>query len=210
MSRTRPASPARSIHGHAVAGRPGRTGSRCAALVAAGLLAAGSLLAISDGPATAATTCERYRQNDEVPLTRCDAGPLVADVQERLNRLIDLPIAVDGYFGPVTERAVREFQRANGLAVDGIVGPSTWAMLSGPVGCASYDVASALPMRACDQGLLVARLQQLLLERSPGNIQVDGYFGPATEAEVRAFQAANGLAVDGIVGPLTWWALHTA
>ena len=33
---------------------------------------------------------------------------------------------------------------------------------------------------------------------------VDGIFGPETEGVTRAFQASRGLAVDGIVGPMTW------
>lgn len=36
---------------------------------------------------------------------------------------------VDGIFGPITERAVREFQQQHGLTVDGIVGPLTYAQL---------------------------------------------------------------------------------
>ena len=35
----------------------------------------------------------------------------------------------------------------------------------------------------------------------------DGEFGPATEGEVENFQEANGLVIDGIVGPQTWEAL---
>lgn len=37
--------------------------------------------------------------------------------------------AIDGKFGKKTESAVKKFQKANGLVVDGIVGPKTWAEL---------------------------------------------------------------------------------
>lgn len=38
-------------------------------------------------------------------------------------------LVVDGKFGPGTETAVKAFQITNGLVVDGIVGPKTWAAL---------------------------------------------------------------------------------
>lgn len=40
-----------------------------------------------------------------------------------------LKVTVDGYYGPETERAVRNFQKNSQLLVDGIVGPKTWEKL---------------------------------------------------------------------------------
>jgi peptidoglycan hydrolase-like protein with peptidoglycan-binding domain len=52
----------------------------------------------------------------------------------------------------------------------------------------------------------VQTLQYLLRARGH-TVTVDGIFGPATNAAVRAFQQQKGLTVDGIVGPHTWSAL---
>ena len=72
------------------------------------------LLAQSAGAAT-------YRQGS--------SGEQVRIMQEKLKRWGYYDGAVDGIFGSRTAAAVRDFQRSNGLRVDGIVGAQTLAAL---------------------------------------------------------------------------------
>jgi hypothetical protein len=72
--------------------------------------------------------CDAYVENDQYPIHLCDRGAPVTLIQEAL-AVAGHDVTVDGYFGPVTEAAVRAYQAANGLEVDGLVGPITWAAL---------------------------------------------------------------------------------
>jgi len=113
-------------------------------------------------------------------------------------------VAVDGIFGPDTDAAVRAFQRQRGLAVDGIVGPNTWGAL-------------VITVRQGSTGDAVCAVQEEFQYRNLSGdpsqgLQIDGIFGPRTDAAVRGFQQAvkqdvPSVAVDGIVGPVTWQAL---
>ena len=57
---------------------------------------------------------------------------------------------------------------------------------------------------------LIEELQQALSTAGYDPGPADGNFGPLTEAAVVAFQEANGLSVDGRVGPETASALNSA
>ena len=68
-------------------------------------------------------------------LSKGSTGQEVRDLQMALNARPPSslpPLAADGIFGAKTEARVREFQRAKGLTVDGIVGPRTWSAIVGP------------------------------------------------------------------------------
>jgi peptidoglycan hydrolase-like protein with peptidoglycan-binding domain len=135
-------------------------------------------------------------------------GEAVRRLQRALRRTPNLGLVVDGVFGPATETAVKEFQQGAGLVVDGIVGPQTWAAL--PNG------APMPPLREGSTGAVVTSLQQLLSNGASGQWNtspgaIDGNFGPATAASVKAFQTWGGVTPDGIVGDQTWSvSLHAA
>jgi len=104
---------------------------------------------------------------------------------------------------------VQTFQRDNGLADDGIIGPATWDTIVKAVPPAPDTGATGVPpwpgrlLRQGVNGDDVRRAQRRLSERG-WVIRVDAAFGPKTEGIVRAFQREKGLDADGLVGPQTW------
>lgn len=78
-------------------------------------------------------------------------------------------------------------------------------------GCdvATLKVAEQLPtLRKGSKGLYVTELQDMLKDRGY-TLKVDGKFESETEEVVKAFQADNGLKVDGVVGEKTWGKLNS-
>lgn len=57
-------------------------------------------------------------------------GNAVSELQKRLNNS-GFALDTDGVFGSKTQQAVRDYQKKNGLTVDGIVGNETWSSLFG-------------------------------------------------------------------------------
>ncbi len=58
------------------------------------------------------------------------SGTHVKKLQEQLNKN-GYNLSVDGQFGSKTQAAVNDYQKKNGLTVDGIVGTNTWGKLNG-------------------------------------------------------------------------------
>ena len=129
-----------------------------------------------------------------------DTGDAVERAQRGVRRTPGPDLVVDGVFGSKTEQAIKEFQQAEGLAVDGIVGPATWHALP--------DGGPMPVLQEGSSGQVVHRLQTVLKNghsnwgTGPGAI--DGDFGPTTKASVQAVQAGGPGAGDGIVGERTW------
>lgn len=110
---------------------------------------------------------------------------------------------IDAIAGPMTARAVRQFQRRRGLVVDGIPGPITRRAM-GRLGRPLYG---RRPLRRGMVGWDVSVLQFLLTRRGAPTGIIDGYFGGETSRAVRRFQRRAGLAADAIAGSRTRRAL---
>jgi peptidoglycan hydrolase-like protein with peptidoglycan-binding domain len=116
-------------------------------------------------------------------LKRGMAGEPVRRLQERLD--ID---DADGMFGPATEKVLREYQKTQGLQVDGVAGPDTFAEL---------ELFELIELRKGTSGDCVERLQVALALD-----EVDGQFGGGTESAVKEWQSKHGMTADGVVTPM--------
>ena len=67
---------------------------------------------------------------DFPPLQRGDKGGAVRTLQRALKLAGFFRASIVDSFGPVTEAAVKSFQKSAGLKADGIVGEKTWAALN--------------------------------------------------------------------------------
>jgi len=163
-------------------------------------------------PKIATNTSKRRNPN---LLVKGDEGEAIKALQERLRVAGFYYGNSTGIFGPITEDAVKRFQRAYGLGVDGIVGAETLTKLP-PIGVGfgdSEEAPQAMTIAATrqnkdflglgDRGEPVRILQAQLIKAGYLQGEPNGYFGPYTADAVKRFQGTNYLAASGIAGPTT-------
>lgn len=138
------------------------------------------------------------------------SGTAVRQLQENLKKLGYYESgSVTGNYGPLTEEAVRQFQRKNGLDADGIAGAKTLAAINSAIngggsssGSSSSGSATGT-LKLDDEGEAVKQLQKDLTTLGFYSGEISGHYGSLTKEAVRQFQKKNDLDADGVAGAKT-------
>ena len=159
------------------------------------------------------------------------SGDAVLAAQERLTALGYYFGKCSGDFLEGTQSAVRRFQKYNSMKETGKLDEATWDRLFSDAavhrdGSTPYATPSPVPeltptptptpftykrkLQYGDQNDLVAALQSRLAELGYYEAKVSGGYYKITQNAVRAFQAHNGLTVDGVAGQQTQEALFAS
>ena len=178
------------------------------------------------GNKTVSKTTSSTSQSSKSTGTILKKGASGSQVKALQKRLIaagfSLPkYGADGSYGNETVQAVKALQKKAGIAVDGIYGPATEKALaaieakkkksSSSGKKSSYTLPSGIykvksPLM---KGTAVRQIQEALAalyfypDKGARNNGIDGYYGPKTANAVKRFQVMHGLSADGIYGPKT-------
>ncbi|MEC1437437.1 peptidoglycan-binding protein [Bacillus sonorensis] len=180
-----------------------------------------SLLGNKNVSKTTAPTSQPGKSTGTI-LKKGSSGSKVKELQKRLiSAGFSLPkYGADGSYGNETVQAVKSLQKKAGIAVDGIYGPATEKALaaietkkkkSSSGKKSSYTLPSGIykvksPLM---KGTAVRQIQEALAahyfypDKGTKNNGIDGYYGPKTANAVKRFQLMHGLSADGIYGPKT-------
>jgi len=140
-------------------------------------------------------------------LVKGDEGADVKVLQERLKVAGFYYGNSTGIFGPITQEAVKRFQKAYQLTVDGVVGKSTLAKLPAVSDenqtTTSQKSDSRDILSLGDRGEAVRVLQEHLIKAGFLQNQPNGYYGSNTVDAVNRFQKQHKLEVNGMAGQTT-------
>lgn len=156
------------------------------------------------------------------------SSPAVVYLQRKLG-----VTPISGYYGPLTTAAVKSLQKKNKLAVTGKMSKATWKALTaaaaknaakttGKTTAKPATQKTATPTaKALTPKQAAAKRPTLEFGAGPDDPAVvfvqdylgvtpqSGYFGAMTREAVKAYQKGLGITVTGVVGPLTWDAIHS-
>ena len=159
------------------------------------------------------TTAGGYPEITEenvVLITAGSRGDMVLQLQKRLQELGYYSSRLDGVCLSDDITAIRSFQSANGLKVDGKAGYDTQKKLySDDAIRGNAVVTTSSTLRYGSEGPEVVSLQNRLIALGYLTGSADGKFGRATRNALIAFQKANGLVRDGVAGAKTLAALQS-
>ena len=142
-------------------------------------------------------------------------GATGLDVKYTMQRLYDLEYynkKVDEKFGSGMLKAVKAFQKKNGLTADGVIGAKTIAVLFSSSALDADDPVPEEPEEEYEEGRTLTKgmkgedvkaVQVRLTALGYYDGKLDGIYGDGTRDAVKLFQARNGMTVDGKVGPRT-------
>jgi len=138
----------------------------------------------------------------ETGIKRGMRGDNVKALQQKLVSLgfrLD-KFGVDGIFGPETQGAVEELQRALGVEVTGALDEATIAALNTEEGMAKLQERMHKGLSSGDVGKDVKDIQNELNKYLGSNdkIVADGIYGPKTKAAVEKLQKELGIEVTGV------------
>ncbi|QPX71670.1 endolysin [Bacillus phage SP8] len=154
-------------------------------------------------------------------LSKGDSGSAVKTMQEKLNAAGFSVGKADGIFGTKTEAALKKFQKAVGIAADGLYGPNSKSKLESykkPSSSKKSKGTIVLPKGVVSSGSSHADIKNVQTatsalyfypDKGAKNNGIDGYWGPKTQDAIRRYQSTkSGLKTDGIYGPATRKALE--
>ncbi len=135
-------------------------------------------------------------------------------IQERLQYYGYYTGKVDGIYGSGTIAAVKAFQKANSLTVDGAVGAVTLAKLDSSDAVSKADAdrdteSAARPIlrpgdKEAAKTKYIKEVQTILQSKGLYTGAIDGIYSGEIVTAVRVFQQQNSLTIDGRVGANTW------
>ena len=147
-------------------------------------------------------------------------GDAVEALQQRLKELGYYTGSLTGTYDKATQKALKAFQKKNGLKADGVAGADTQKLLVSaealsldatptpkPTATPTPEPTYVIPdstVRRNDENADAKAVQKRLKQLGYLRGNADGKFGYQSVQALKAFQEANGLEPDGVAGKSTY------